>query len=215
MAMFPVFINLKGKNCLVVGGGKVAARKIETLLEFEPRITVISPDINEGIQQLKYENKVVVVKKKYSADDMDNAFIAIAATDDPVVNDRVHSDAQSRGILVNVVDSREKCTFVFPSVVVRDELVVGISTSGSFPVLSKRIREKVEAVLPEFYSGLIQALKGWRERAEEEVKDEAVRRELLNKILDEVLFYEDAISNHQRAERIDKIFEEYKHGTNH
>ncbi|MCX7711185.1 MAG: bifunctional precorrin-2 dehydrogenase/sirohydrochlorin ferrochelatase [Clostridia bacterium] len=215
MAMFPAFIDIKGKKCVVVGGGKVATRKIETLLKFEPRIVVVSPEISERIQALKWEDKVVVIKKKYSSEDLEGACLVIAATDHSSVNDRVFQDAQKSGILVNIADDPDKCTFIFPSVIMRDDLVVGISTSGSFPALSKMIRERVEQVLPEFYEGIVGVLKDCRERALREIEDVEIRQKLMNRLLDEVLFYEDAIPFEHLMQRIDCLFEEYKNEKNH
>lgn len=210
MSVFPIFIDLKGKKCVVVGGGKVAARKIETLLQFDSNIIVISPAVCERVQELKWEGRVVVIKKKYSEEDIEGAFMVIAATNDMKINEKVYNNAIENGTFVNVVDSPEKCTFIFPSVVKRQDLVVGISTSGGYPALSKKLRQKVEQLLPESYGNILETLKDCRRRAEAEVQNIDKRKELLNRILDEILFYEDAITPGQLQIRIDNIFEEYK-----
>lgn len=210
MAVFPLFIDLKGKRCVIIGAGRVAERKIETLLEFSTDILVISPETTERIQQLKWEDKLVVIKKRYSEEDIEGAFMVIAATSDSKVNEKIYCDAVKRNIFVNVVDNPERCTFIFPSVVKRGELVVGISTSGSYPVLSKKIREKINSVLPKKLGSMVQTLKECRKRAEQQIPDSCNRKELLDKIADEIIFYEEAVSEKQLKIRIDNIFEEYK-----
>lgn len=210
MPAFPLFIALKGKKCVVVGGGEVASRKIQVLLEFDAFITVISPEISESIQELKWQGKVIVIKKRYSEDDIEGAFMVIAATSDEKVNQKVYNDALRSNIFVNVADCPEKCTFTFPSVVTRDELVIGISTSGGYPALAKKLRQKIEDVIPESYGTLLHILKQCRSRAQAEVYDAAKRRELLNRVLDEVVFYEDAVTSGVLMARIEDIFGEYK-----
>ena len=210
MPAFPLFIDLKGKRCVVVGGGEVAARKIQTLLEFDAFITVISPDISESIQELKWQGKVIVIKKRYSEDDIEGAFMVIAATSDEKVNQKVYNDALRSNIFVNMADCPEKCTFTFPSVVTRDDLVIGISTSGGYPALAKKLRQKIEGIIPECYGALLQVLKQCRIRAQDEIGDAAMRRELLNKVLDEVVFYEDAVTPEVLMARIEDMFGEYR-----
>lgn len=209
MAMFPIFIDIKGKECLVVGGGRVAERKIETLLKFGSRIKVVSPDISEGIEGLELQSKLIVNRREYSGDDMENACLVIAATDDAAVNDRICKDAGTKGIPVNVVDAPEKCTFVFPSVVVREDLVIGISTSGSFPAMSKKIRERLEAAVPEAYGEIVGFLRDWRARAEKEIKDADARKELLNRILEEILSCGSGVNDRSILQKIEEIYKEY------
>lgn len=211
MPMFPAFIDIKGKKCVVIGGGTVAARKIETLLAFQPNITVISPEISEKLEKLHNENKIEVFKKEYSIEDIENAFMVIAATNNPEVNEKVCADAKDKAEFLNVIDSPENCNFIFPSVIARGELIIGISTSGSFPALSKRIREKLEEELSVNYTEYLDILKHYRNRSEQEIKDRGVRKELLGKILDEVLISDVEVGRSQLMHKIEKIFEEYKY----
>lgn len=209
MPLFPLFVDLKGKRCVVVGGGEVAARKIETLLEFEPQIVVVSPQVTDRIQDLKWGGRVVVIKKKYSTGDLEGAFMAIAATSDRAVNEQVYTDAAADNIHVNIADDGEKSTFTFPSVINRGEVVIGITTSGRFPALSKHIRESIEKVIPDSYSRMMDTLKACRERVKREISDPGVRREILGRILDEVVFYGDAVTDERLKQRIEEIFGEY------
>ncbi|HEX9059945.1 MAG TPA: bifunctional precorrin-2 dehydrogenase/sirohydrochlorin ferrochelatase [Clostridia bacterium] len=207
MALFPLFVDIEGKKCVVVGGGSVAERRICVLLDFGARITVVSPEISPSIKELKWKDKLVIIKKRYSSEDIEDAFLAIAATNQPDINEQVAIDGARMGIPVNIADNREKCSFMFPAVVRRGEIVVGISTSGGFPALSGRIRRKIEDTFPQYYGDMLEVLKEARDRAEN-ISDTAARKELLKNIMDEVLFYENAVTMDQLKKRINKIFEE-------
>ncbi len=159
MATFPLFVDLKNKKCVVVGGGRVATRKTETLLQFCDNIVVVSPDISDKLAMLIQKGSITYIESTFYPEALENAFIAIAATSDKRVNESIHKLAVEKNCLVNVADAPDKCTFIFPSVVKRDELVIGISTSGGFPALSKAIREKIEGMLPELISEKLKVLK--------------------------------------------------------
>ncbi|MCR4436331.1 MAG: bifunctional precorrin-2 dehydrogenase/sirohydrochlorin ferrochelatase [Clostridiales bacterium] len=209
MPLFPLFIDLKGKKCVIVGGGRVATRKIESLVGFEAEITVVSPEITGRIQELEKDKKLCTVRRGFEEGDLEGAFMAIAAASDRQVNQRVYGEAVKRNIHVNVADDPQKCTFVFPSLVKRNDLVVGISTSRSYPALSKKIRQKIEEVLPGTYGERLEILKDSRIRAEKEVRDIEVRKKLLDRILEEVLLFEAGAPEEQLISRLDRIFGEY------
>lgn len=210
MSVFPLFMDLRGKKCVVVGGGNVATRKIEALLDFDADIHVISPESTAEINELYYEGRIKVFEKKYEEKDLENAFLVIAATSDSSVNEIVYVDAVGRNVPVNVVDCPQKCTFIFPSIVKRGDLVIGISTSGGYPALSKCIREKVEMVIPETYAELLMTLKECRRRASTEVRNPQKRREMLGKLMEEVLCFGDNTSQEDLKQRIENIFGDYR-----
>ena len=141
---YPVFLNLKNKLCVVIGGGKVAERKIKSLLECEAHIKLISPEITEDLKKLWQEKKIEWEQRRYKEGDLKGAFLVIAATSDKEVQKKIFKEAEERGIFCNVVDVPELCTFIVPSVIRRGELCIAISTSGASPALSRRIREKLE-----------------------------------------------------------------------
>ncbi|MBC7766206.1 MAG: bifunctional precorrin-2 dehydrogenase/sirohydrochlorin ferrochelatase [Hyphomonadaceae bacterium] len=149
MAHFPLFVSLEHKKCIVVGGGAVATRKITTLLTFEPQIAVISPVITPEIAQMAEMGKLIWMKQPYQNDQLEGAFMVIAATDNRVVNAQIAQDAQHFKLFINVCDDAVSCNFIFPSIVTRDDLVIGISTSGAFPAFAKKVRLKIEALLPQ------------------------------------------------------------------
>ncbi|HEX3045045.1 MAG TPA: bifunctional precorrin-2 dehydrogenase/sirohydrochlorin ferrochelatase, partial [Bacillota bacterium] len=121
-------------------------------------------------------------RKEFSVDDLDGAFIAIAATSERKVNESIHAYAVKNGIWVNVVDCPEQCTFIFPAIVKRGGLVVGISTSGAYPALSKTVRQKIENLLPDSYGETLQILKDIHKKAEREIPETDKRSEILTQI---------------------------------
>jgi len=165
MALFPMFIDLEAKKCVVVGGGKVAARKVETLIAFGAEIIVVSPFLTDRLRELKENGAFTHHEKAYAADDLEGAFLAVAAASDREVNSRVAEDAANRHIFVNVADDLKKCTFVFPAVAKKDGIVIGITTSGILPHLSKMIREKIENMLAGFDGTLLESLGKQRRKA--------------------------------------------------
>lgn len=208
MPFFPLFVDIKDKNCIFIGGGKVAARKIETLVEFGARIRVISPDAVETITKLNMENKLEYIKREYRDGDIEGAFLVFAATSDRDLNERVYQEAVRRNIFVNVADSPKECTFVFPSIISRHELVIGISTSGSYPALSKKIRMKIDEMLPQSTGDWFGVLKEYRKKAAEKIKDEEKRKRFLNELLDMVIDSQDNRSDIEY--KIKGLFEVYK-----
>ena len=209
MPVFPLFVDLKDKLCVVIGGGDVAARKIDVLLEFGAKIRVVSPGLSERLAALQQQGRIEAIKRGYAEGDLEGAFIAIAATPDSGVNEKVYEYAVKKGIFVDVADCPQKCTFIFPSIVRRGDLVVGISTSGGYPALSKNVRERIDAVLPQSYGSLLEMLKSCRRRAADEIPDRSKRKEALSRILDEMLLCEDALESELLKLRIEKIFKEY------
>lgn len=193
MSVFPLFIDLRARKCVVVGGGRIAARKIGALIDFNAEIVVISPEIIDKILELKQNGALTHLERTYSEGDLEGAFLVIAATSDKAVNERIAEEAGKKNIFVNVADDAEKCTFIFPSVVKKNELVIGITTSGNYPVLSKSIRKKIEKLLGNLDEGTTEMLRKCRERASAEIRNEGIRTELLNRILEEAVFCDDEL----------------------
>lgn len=151
---YPVFLDIKGKKCAVVGGGQVALRKVRTLLEHEASVEVISPALCSELNKLSKSGEIRVLRKDYQAGDLQGAFIAIAATDNSEINLAVVKDARNRGILVNVVDCAENSDFILPSYLRRGDVIIAISTSGRSPALARRIRSRLEKDFGDEYASL-------------------------------------------------------------
>ena len=155
-------IGLQSRKTVVIGGGSVAARKVDGLLAAETHVTVISPVLVPGLQSLADTGKINYIQRSYREGDLEGAFLAIAATDDLSVNHAIWAEANKVGCLINVVDDPEHSTFILPAVVQRGEMSVAISTGGSSPALARRLRERLESVLEPEYGILTELLANLR-----------------------------------------------------
>ena len=153
-AYYPVSLNIRGRKCLVVGGGEVALRKVQVLLEHGADVEVISPDLCPELARLAQSGEIRVRHHLYRDGYLAGAFMAIAATDDAGINRQVAAEAQSRAILVNVVDDAESSDFIAPSYLRRDALTIAVSTSGQSPALARKIRTRLETEITGQYGAL-------------------------------------------------------------
>ncbi|MBF0199771.1 MAG: bifunctional precorrin-2 dehydrogenase/sirohydrochlorin ferrochelatase [Desulfamplus sp.] len=144
MQYYPVNLNIAGKNCLVVGGGKVGARKAITLIKAGAMVTVISPAFSHIFFQEPLKSHTSRIERSYESTDMENVFLVFGATDNPRLNSTIAEDALSRGALCNIADNPDKSHFILPSIVQRGELLISVSTSGTSPALARMIRQKLE-----------------------------------------------------------------------
>lgn len=144
-----MFLKLEGRACLVVGAGTIAAPKIASLLRAGGAVTVVAPDANTAIAAQAEAGELTWHKREFLPGDLDGMFLAIAATDLQQVNHAVAEEARTRGILVNSVDDPPDCDFFYPSAVRRGDLQIAISTAGKSPALAQRLREEIDAMLPE------------------------------------------------------------------
>jgi len=158
MGYYPLFLEMKGRPCLVVGGGQVAQRKVEGLLAADASVTVVSPDLTAELDVLKSKRRIEHRQRDYQSNDLKGFDIVVAATDDKATNARVDTDARANRVLVNAVDDPDSCDFILPSVVRRGEVVLAISTGGLSPALARRLREELEAYLSEDFAPLVELL---------------------------------------------------------
>ena len=146
MAYFPVFMDIAGQDILIVGGGTVALRKIEKLLLYEPQITLVAPSVDPMIRA---HSEVYIFEREFEEEMLEKKKLVIAATDDRTLNARIAALCREKGIPVNAVDQREDCTFLFPALVKRGELSIGISTGGASPSAAIYLKERINALLPD------------------------------------------------------------------
>jgi len=174
----PINISLADRACLVVGGGNVAHRKINTLLDYECKITVVAPD---AISQVKYFAEREFVKlelRPYKSPEAASYGIAIAASDDMSLNKQVYKDCKSAGVPINVVDKPKLCDFTFPAVLKRDCLTIAVSTDGKAPFLAGRLRMIMETVFPDRWKKIAriaadyrkQVLRHWKDNPDQKVE---------------------------------------------
>ena len=148
MDFLPIFINIKGQKCLVVGGGKVATRKTMLLLQAGGRVTIIAPRLDSALEN------ITSCAESFHPDQLDGAALVIAATDDNTINQLVSQSAKSRYIPVNVVDHPGLCSFIMPAIVDRSPILIAISSSGKSPVLARLLRAHLETIIPQAYRRL-------------------------------------------------------------
>ncbi len=181
---YPVYLNLKDKRVLVVGGGEVAGRKVESLLESEASVVVISPDVTQHLAALADRNQIEWRKRKYTKGDCAGAALVFSATNDPEISRAVYAEATERGIFVNTADQPALCSFIMPAVVRRGDIGIAISTSGTSPALAARLRRKISRVIGPEYAQFSQLMVRARGEIRSRVASERERKELHYRIID-------------------------------
>jgi len=181
---FPAFLDLRGRLAIVVGGGEVAFRKVESLLAAGAKVRVIAPQMHRGLELLESRGEIELCRGVYQPGDLTGAMVVVAASSETDVNREVWGEASERNQLVNVVDVPELCNFIVPSIIKRDELTLAISTGGLSPALAKRMRQKLEEVLVPEYGPFLRMLGTLRTRVRQElplpVQREAFWGEVVN-----------------------------------
>ncbi len=181
---YPVCLNLKGKPCLVVGAGKVAGRKVRSLLEAGARVTVVSPEAEKEIEQAAGEGSIVWKRKVFSDSDLEGNFLVVGATDDRELNRRIFSLADSAGVLVNVVDEPELCNFIVPAVLRRGDFQIAVSSGGASPVLARAVRDDLERQYSDIYGEIVARMSALRLWLKEQLPDEKKRRQFWEEFVD-------------------------------
>ncbi len=186
MSYYPVFLNLEGKKTVVVGGGKVAERKIFSLIRSGADITVVSPRLTKRLLTKKAERKIGHLARDYKTGDLAGAFLVIAATDSSEINKKVAWDAPA---LVNVVDTPSQCNFIVPSSVRRGDMIIAVSTSGAAPALSKAARKELERWYGPEFTEYLNFVKKIRARALTEITEKKTREDFLKSLASEKTLY--------------------------
>lgn len=173
----PISVSLKDRRCLVVGGGPVALRKVESLLDYDTTITVVAPEANEKLEYHAKRGRIALESREYRSPEAADYGLVISATDDASLNRRVYEDARGAGALVNVVDDPGHCDFIFPAVIRRDCLTAAISTDGKAPFVSGHLRLVLENVFPEHWGRLMRLAAAFRNRVRAEWADDPAKRD--------------------------------------
>lgn len=205
---YPIMIDIENKLCTVVGGGKVAERKIISLLEHRAKVIVISPEITLNIRELETAKDITCIKREYVVGDLVGSYLVYVATTDLNVSRACRQEALAENIMINVVDIPELCDFIVPAVVKRGDLTISVSTNGKSPMLAKRVREELEEDYGAIYGEYIGVLGELRKVVMEEIQDINLRGKIFH-----TLVYSDEI-NHalikQSSDIKAKAFEIYK-----
>jgi precorrin-2 dehydrogenase len=184
---YPVFVNLQGKRCLVVGGGEIATRKVQGLLEAEAHVVVVSPYLSQALVDLTAQGLIGYRSRPFRADDVIDCALVIGATNQPHVNMAVYEAAQAHHVWVNIVDTPEACDFIAPAVVRRGDLQIAVSTGGQSPTLAKRIRLQLEELYGSEYARLLETLGRERRRIRRLICDPALRKAYYERLVDAAL----------------------------
>ncbi|MFE6170165.1 bifunctional precorrin-2 dehydrogenase/sirohydrochlorin ferrochelatase [Viridibacillus arvi] len=179
---YPIMLQLKGKYCVVIGGGKVANRKVTSLLNAGAIVTVISPVLHEKLQE-KWRNHLITwFEKSFEASDLDDAFCIIAATNLPDVNAKIKESAMSHQ-LVNIVDDASGSNFIVPATLRRGDLTIAVSTSGTNPGLAKKLKDDLTLQFDDYYGEYVAFLQNARTEVLTNVIDEISKKQLLEALL--------------------------------
>lgn len=203
---YPVVLDVEGEKCIVVGGGEVAERKVEGLLDCGAAVTVVSPRVTTALASLARQGRIHHAAAGFAPACLEGAFLVIGATDDERVNRAVARECRARKLLVNIVDVPEECTFISPSVLRRGDLVISVSTGGKSPALARKIRLEVENRFGAEYADFLEILGNLRGRIRAAVPDFARRRQIFERLVDsevlDLLRRGDAPAARRRAETL-------------
>ncbi len=177
---YPVYLKLPGRKCVVVGGGKVAERKVKSLLDCGASVFVISPELTPGLEEASARGEITAVRRNFKISDLENAFLVIGATDSCEVNGLVAEECSTRNILVNIVDEPNRCNFIVPAVVRQGPLSISISTDGRSPMLARRIREDLESFFGEEYREFLELMGDIRQHIISNIPEQGKRREIFH-----------------------------------
>lgn len=179
--VYPIMLNLAGKSAVVIGGGKIAERKVNGLLETGASITVVSPEVTSGLEQLARSGKIDWIQEPFYPQQLQQAFLIVAATDSREVNEAVF-DSTSPHQLINIVDDPERSSFTVPSVIRRGRLTVAVSTGGASPILAKKIKSQLEQQLDQYDEDYLEFLYEARKLVLEQVSNPDEKRQLLEQL---------------------------------
>lgn len=184
MQYLPIFTKLDNKPVLVVGGGEVALRKCRAFLKARAAVTLVAPWFCDELKEHAQHNEVTLIDAYFDESHLDGKMLVIAATDRDEVNNTVFELANARNVFVNVVDDQPKCTFIFPSIVDRNPITIAISSAGTAPVLARRLREKLETLIPQHIGPLATLVGGFRDKVKQRFKHFSDRRQFWEGVFD-------------------------------
>ena len=204
MRYYPVNLDIQGRPCLVVGGGRVGARKVDTLNQCGAVVTVVSPEVSPMILQLAAARTIELKQRPYRSSDMDGMFLVIGATDDEMLNRQINADAERRSLLCNIADRPEICNFILPAIVRRGNFVMAISTAGKSPAFAKHIRKRLETQFGSEYGVVLDLMGAIRSRLLADAHEPEVHKPLFEQLIDGNLL---ALVKDKKIDQIDQLLE--------
>jgi precorrin-2 dehydrogenase/sirohydrochlorin ferrochelatase len=202
MHYYPIFLDLSAQPCLVIGGGTIAERKIESLLSAQGQVAVISPTLTPQLQTWAAEQQIRVQQRPYHTGDLQGFSVVFAATSDEALHHQIADEARAAGILLNVVDRPALCSFIVPAIVRQGDLTIAISTSGTSPAMAKKIRQELTIQFGPEYDLALQLLARVRERiSQEQLSNEDRQRRFSTLVNSPLLDY----LRHRQIDKLDSL----------
>jgi len=183
MRYYPVNLDIRNRNCLVVGGGDVGTRKVMTLLDCGAMVVVVSPAVTEKIEELSNKGLIKLERRGFKPTDLDQMFLVIGATDNPELNRQIHTEAERLGMLCNIADRPEVCNFILPAIVNRGDLIIAISTSGKSPAFAKKMRKDLEKKFGTEYAEFLTLMGGIRTKLLSEDHEPEAHKHLFENLI--------------------------------
>ncbi|MBW2639218.1 MAG: bifunctional precorrin-2 dehydrogenase/sirohydrochlorin ferrochelatase [Deltaproteobacteria bacterium] len=183
MRYYPVNLDIRNRNCLVVGGGDVGTRKVMTLLDCGAMVVVVSPAVTEKIEELSNKGLIKLEGRGFKPTDLDQMFLVIGATDNPELNRQIHTEAERLGMLCNIADRPEVCNFILPAIVNRGDLIIAISTSGKSPAFAKKMRKDLEKKFGTEYAEFLTLMGGIRTKLLSEDHEPEAHKHLFENLI--------------------------------
>ncbi|MBL0712768.1 MAG: bifunctional precorrin-2 dehydrogenase/sirohydrochlorin ferrochelatase [Desulfosarcina sp.] len=184
MRYYPIYLDVQGRVCLIVGGGAVGTRKAETILKAGAQVTVVSPEVTPRLAALAKADQIRLHRRPYTRRDMEGIFLVFGTTDDRDLNRRVSEDANRLKVLCNIADQPDRGQFILPAVVQRGDLLISVSTSGKSPALARRIRRQIENTYDTEYARMLDLLGALRRRLLDQGRDPRGHKKLFEALLD-------------------------------
>ena len=181
---YPVYIEMRGQPCVVIGGGKIAEGKVDGLLAAQANVTVVSPDLTAHLDDLVEQEQIIYTERTYQPGDLTGAFMVICATDQAEINQQVWQEATANRQLVNVVDDTPRCNFIAPSILRKGDLTIAISTSGKAPALAVRLKERLQREIGPEYERFLELAGELREPLARHIPDFETRKALWYQLVD-------------------------------
>ena len=180
---YPIFLDIEGRNVVIIGGGNVCARKAETMMNYGARVTVVSPEFTDEIEKWAEDGCLQLKRKKYDESDIDDANVVIASTDDEKVNTRIATDCRKRRIPVNVVDVTPLCEFIVPAIIEKGSVQIAVSTGGKSPALARTLKEDLARAIGPEYDEVNRVLGSLRDAAKKKLPTDVDRKRFFDGII--------------------------------
>jgi len=187
MRYYPIYLDIKDRDCLVVGGGSVGTRKVLTLLACGANVTVVSLAATEKLHQLSNNGEIKLEERPFQTTDLDDRFLVIGCTDNQELNVNIHAEAERRGLLCNIADRPKVCNFILPSIVNRGDLIIAISTSGKSPAFAKKLRKHLEKEFGNEYAKFLNLMGAIRQKLLNQDNEPEAHKHLFEQLIEKDL----------------------------